>query len=164
MFLCFLFYNMIESLCWQRYLFFVILSLCGRALVRTLMVRWNTMDRKVKLALAAAHMIKPGMGATLAGFILSSLLKIIGPRKSVARKNIELVYPGIPNSERDKLVAESYDNMVWTFLRFTALRKRFLTGLRRWRARNILTALLKKDAALSASLPILVIGSLVPPG
>lgn len=85
------------------------------------MVRWNTMDRKVKLALAAAHMIKPGMGATLAGFILSSLLKIIGPRKSVARKNIELVYPGIPNSERDKLVAESYDNMVWTGLELLAL-------------------------------------------
>lgn len=76
---------------------------------------------KVRLSLAAAHAIKPGLRANTLASVMIFILRAIGPRRSVAEKNIELVFPGIAREERDRIVRESYENMVWTGIELLAL-------------------------------------------
>lgn len=81
------------------------------------------MDWRIRTLLKIADWVEPGAKANfIAGTVLPPL-KLIGPRKAMARKNIELVFPGISERERERLVSESYDSMVWTGIELLALHK-----------------------------------------
>ncbi|MEG1800082.1 MAG: hypothetical protein RR214_07850, partial [Synergistaceae bacterium] len=79
------------------------------------------LDWKVRLSLAAAHAIKPGWRANTLASVMIFILRTVGPRKAVAEKNVELVFPGISREDRDRIVRESYENMVWTGIELLAL-------------------------------------------
>lgn len=81
------------------------------------------MNWKVKLFLKFAHLIKPGRRANILAALFIWLIKFIGPRKKVARENVEIVFPGISEEEREKIVAESYESMIWTGIELLALHK-----------------------------------------
>jgi KDO2-lipid IV(A) lauroyltransferase len=72
------------------------------------------MDRRVKALLAFARTIKPGWHADIVAKPLLAAMKTARPRRLVAEKNIDLVFPGISRPEKNKLLAQSYDNMVWS--------------------------------------------------
>ncbi|NLV82516.1 MAG: lysophospholipid acyltransferase family protein [Synergistaceae bacterium] len=81
------------------------------------------MNWKVTVSLKLAHLIKPGWRANSLAALLIWLIKLIGPRKKVARENIEIAFPGITKENRDKLVAQSYESMIWTGIELLALHK-----------------------------------------
>lgn len=71
--------------------------------------------------LKVTDLIKPGNTALFLARFFCWVLKTVGPRKEVAKKNIELVFPGISDDKRDEILAKSYENMVWTGIEFLAL-------------------------------------------
>ncbi|MEG1641723.1 MAG: lysophospholipid acyltransferase family protein [Synergistaceae bacterium] len=81
------------------------------------------MNWKVRQALNFAHTIKPGLWTTLLADVLTSTLKVIAPRKKVALSNMDIVFPKMPKEEKEAMLRESYDNMVWTGLELLSLHK-----------------------------------------
>lgn len=81
------------------------------------------MNWKVKLSLKIAHLIKPGWRANFIAALLIFLIKLIDPRKKVARENIRLVFPNISKEEEEKILSESYESMVWTGIELLALHR-----------------------------------------
>lgn len=57
--------------------------------------------------------VPAGARTCLAGAIIP-ILKLIGVRKDVARRNIMLCLPEKGKKEREKILAESYESMIWT--------------------------------------------------
>lgn len=72
------------------------------------------MDWKVRAALAFARWIKPGFRAGLVAEPLLAILRMVHPRRDIAEKNMEIVFPGISAGEKRRLLRESYENMIWT--------------------------------------------------
>lgn len=72
------------------------------------------MDWKLKFFIGFAKMIRPGWRANTLFYLLFIPLKLIAPRKRVAQKNIELVFPYKSDAERRKMLDGSYRSMVWT--------------------------------------------------
>lgn len=64
--------------------------------------------------MAFAESIRPGWRAKLLAGTLIPLVKILGIRKDVARRNIMLCFPEKEKAEREKILAESYESMIWT--------------------------------------------------
>lgn len=81
------------------------------------------MDKKVKAFISFAHLIQPGRRASALAVPLAALLKIAGPRRDVARRNIMLCFPELSKKERSKLLAESYESMIWTGVEMLAWQK-----------------------------------------
>ena len=71
-------------------------------------------DYQVRAFMAFARSIRPGWRADLLAGALISPLKLIGVRKEVARRNITLCFPEKDKAEREKILAESYESMIWT--------------------------------------------------
>lgn len=64
--------------------------------------------------MAFAESIRPGWRANLLAGAIIPLLKLVGVRKDVARRNIMLCLPEKGKKEREKILAESYESMIWT--------------------------------------------------
>lgn len=64
--------------------------------------------------MAFARSIRPGWRANLLAGAFIPLLRLIGVRKDVARRNIMLCFPEKEKAEREKILAESYESMIWT--------------------------------------------------
>ncbi len=71
-------------------------------------------DYQVRAFMAFARSIRPGWRANLLAGALISPLKLIGVRKDVARRNIMLWFPEKDKAEREKILSESYESMIWT--------------------------------------------------
>lgn len=67
--------------------------------------------------------IQPGWSANAAAATFLAILKTIKPRADVARQNIAIAFPGKSQQEREKILSESYENMIWTGLEFFAWQK-----------------------------------------
>lgn len=72
------------------------------------------MDWKIKAILAFARQIKPGWRANALASSLLLPLKLIKPRKEVALKNICIAFPELSREEKEKILMESYYNIIWT--------------------------------------------------
>ncbi|MGE4486545.1 MAG: lysophospholipid acyltransferase family protein [Synergistaceae bacterium] len=59
-------------------------------------------------------MIRPGWRATALFYLLFIPVRFIAPRKKVAQKNIELVFPDKTDAEKKKMLDGSYRSMIWT--------------------------------------------------
>jgi KDO2-lipid IV(A) lauroyltransferase len=81
------------------------------------------MDWKVKLFLSFAKMIRPGWRANALFYFLFIPLRLIAPRKMVAQKNIELVFPDKTAEEKTKMLDESYRSMIWTGIEMLSWQK-----------------------------------------
>jgi len=88
-----------------------------------MLIRRLLMDWKIKAFIKFAEMIKPGWRANCLANVLLLPLKLIGPRRKVAEKNIELVFPEKTPAERKRILYKSYDNMVWTGIEMLAWQK-----------------------------------------
>lgn len=64
--------------------------------------------------MAFARAIRPGWRAKALALPLIALLKLTGVRKDIARRNIMYCFPEMGRAEREKILAESYENMIWT--------------------------------------------------
>lgn len=51
------------------------------------------------------------------------LLRLAGPRRATARKNLNIVLPGASKEEIERLVNETYAHLVWVGVEFLALRR-----------------------------------------
>lgn len=71
-------------------------------------------DMQVRAFMAFARSIRPGWRAKALALPLIALVKLLGIRKDVARRNIMLCFPEKSRAEREKILAESYENMIWT--------------------------------------------------
>ena len=78
------------------------------------------MNWKVNVCLKFAKTIQPGWRANLLASFLLNPLKLIAPRRTVAEKNIALVFPEKTEEERKKILYESYDSMIWTGIEMLA--------------------------------------------
>jgi len=81
------------------------------------------MNWKIKFFINFAKTIKPGWRANLLANALLLPLKIIGPRRTVAKKNIKLAFPEKTPSEQRHILYKSYENMVWTGIEMLAWQK-----------------------------------------
>lgn len=68
-------------------------------------------------------MIQPGWRANLLFGFFARALKLVGPRRAVAMKNTEIVFPDKTLTERKKIVDDSYDCMIWTGLEVMAMQR-----------------------------------------
>ena len=64
--------------------------------------------------MAFAGSIRPGWRANALAGLLIFIIKALGIRKKVARRNIEICFPGKTRREREDILSESYSSMVWT--------------------------------------------------
>lgn len=71
-------------------------------------------DKEVRAFMAFARSIHPGWRANLLAKVCIALVKIIGPRKDIARRNIMLCFPEKTKTEREKILSDSYESMIWT--------------------------------------------------
>ena len=71
-------------------------------------------DMQVRAFMAFARSIRPGWRAKALALPLIALVKLLGIRKDVARRNIMLCFPEKSRAERERILAESYENMIWT--------------------------------------------------
>ena len=71
-------------------------------------------DMQVRAFMAFARSIRPGWRAKALALPLIALIKLLGIRKDVARRNIMLCFPEKSRAERERILAESYENMIWT--------------------------------------------------
>lgn len=78
---------------------------------------------KVRACMAFAKSIRPGWRANALAGLLIFILKLLGIRKKVALENIALCLPEKTRGEREKIVAESYESMVWTGVEMLAWQK-----------------------------------------
>ncbi|KEJ91212.1 lysophospholipid acyltransferase family protein [Synergistes jonesii] len=69
---------------------------------------------KVRACMAFAKSIRPGWRADALAGLLIFILKLLGVRKKIALDNIALCLPEKTCEERRKILAESYESMVWT--------------------------------------------------
>lgn len=72
------------------------------------------MDWKVKTVIALAKQIRPGWRANTLAACLRLPCNIFQPRGDVARKNIDIIFPGLSAAEKKKILMESYENMILT--------------------------------------------------
>lgn len=70
-----------------------------------------------------AKSIKPGFRANALALPLLALLKVWKPRKDIALKNIEMVFPEMSAAERNEILEKSYRNLIWTGTEFLALQR-----------------------------------------
>jgi KDO2-lipid IV(A) lauroyltransferase len=75
------------------------------------------------LANVFSKLLRPGASARILAVILSGLLKAIGPRRAVARKNLSIALPEAPPREIKRLVNETYCHMVWVAEEFLVLQR-----------------------------------------
>jgi KDO2-lipid IV(A) lauroyltransferase len=61
--------------------------------------------------------------AAFIAFFLCGLLRIAGPRRSVAERNLEIALPEAPPDERRRMLKGTYDHLVWTGIEFIALQR-----------------------------------------
>ena len=78
------------------------------------------MDRRIKLFISFAKKIKPGWRATALFYFLFIPLRLISPRKKVAQKNIDIVFPNISKKEKNQILNDSYKSMIWTGIEMLA--------------------------------------------
>ena len=71
-------------------------------------------EYQVRAFMAFAKSIRPGWRANALAGTAISLLKASGVRKDTARRNIALCFPEKSRAERDKILDESYESMIWT--------------------------------------------------
>ncbi len=64
------------------------------------------MDRKLRFFMSFAKMIRPGWRATALFYLLFIPVRFIAPRKKVAQKNIELVFPDKTDEEKRKCLMD----------------------------------------------------------
>ena len=81
------------------------------------------MNWKVKAFLGFAKTVKPGWRANSLFAVLSGALKAAGPRRGVAMKNAQIVFPGKSEAERKAIIDESYDSMIWTGLEVMSMQR-----------------------------------------
>lgn len=72
------------------------------------------MDRKVKLFIRFAKMLRPGWRAMALFYFFFIPLRLLSPRKKVAMKNIEIVFPDKTPEEKKEILDSSYRSMIWT--------------------------------------------------
>jgi KDO2-lipid IV(A) lauroyltransferase len=70
-----------------------------------------------------SRLLRPGARAGCAAAVLSSILKIIGPRRRVAGKNLNIVLPGEPREKIKRLVNETYNHLTWVGIEFIVLQR-----------------------------------------
>ncbi|MDR0648199.1 MAG: lysophospholipid acyltransferase family protein [Synergistaceae bacterium] len=75
------------------------------------------------LARALAGALRPGASSRLTAAVLTPLLKLAGPRRATARKNLSIALPEAPPEEIERLVSETYAHIVWTGTEFLALQR-----------------------------------------
>lgn len=81
------------------------------------------MNWKVRSVEILARLLRPGFSSEAAAALLCAPLKLAAPRKKVALDNIARALPESTPEERGKIVAQTYEHMVWTAIEFTALQK-----------------------------------------
>ena len=81
------------------------------------------MDWKTKAFIGFAKKIKPGWRADSLFRLLAGAIKLAGPRRAVAMKNAQLVFPRKTAAECRKIVDESYDSMIWTGVEALAMQR-----------------------------------------
>lgn len=59
-------------------------------------------------------MITPGWRANTLAAAFGVPVKLVKPRSRVALRNMDIVFPGISREEKKKILAESYENIIWT--------------------------------------------------
>lgn len=89
------------------------------------------MDWKVKAFLNFAKKIKPGWRTSLLFSLILVPLELIGPRRTVAKKNIALVFPEKSPKEKQLILAQSYENIVRTGIETLAW-QRDLSLINKW--------------------------------
>lgn len=72
------------------------------------------MSRMVDAALSALKAIKPGRRAAALVRFAAGCAELTQPRRSVAEKNLELVFPGISKERKAQLLKECYESLAWT--------------------------------------------------
>lgn len=72
------------------------------------------MSRMVDAALSALKAIKPGRRAAALVRFAAGCAELAQPRRSVAEKNLELVFPGISKERKAQLLKECYESLAWT--------------------------------------------------
>lgn len=83
----------------------------------------RSVEYGVRAFMAFARTIRPGFRANLLAKPLIALIKTLGIRKDVARRNIMFCFPEKSRAERAKILSESYENMIWTGVELLAWQK-----------------------------------------
>ncbi len=78
------------------------------------------MDWRLKFFLAFSKKIKPGWRANTLFYLLFIPVRLLAPRKKVAEKNIELVFPDKTKEEKKNILDGSYRSMIWTGIEMLA--------------------------------------------
>jgi KDO2-lipid IV(A) lauroyltransferase len=73
------------------------------------------------LARAFSRVLRPGASSRLTAAILTSLLRLAGPRRAVAQENLSKALPEAPPEEIKRLIGETYAHIIWTGTEFLAL-------------------------------------------
>ena len=81
------------------------------------------MNWKTKAFIGFAKMVRPGWRANALFGFFSGALKAAGPRRGVAMKNAEIVFPDKTADERKRIVDESYESMIWTGLEVMSMQR-----------------------------------------
>ena len=66
---------------------------------------------------------REGLTAKLAVEFFCILAGIAGPRRDIARRNLEFVFPSKPKFKREQIMKESYKNLLWSFFEYAAWQK-----------------------------------------
>lgn len=66
---------------------------------------------------------REGPTAKLAVEFFCMLAGIAGPRRDIARRNLEFIFPSKPKFKREQILKESYKNLLWSFFEYAAWQK-----------------------------------------
>ena len=81
------------------------------------------MTWKTSLVNLFAHVLRPGWRAAALAAPLSALLRLVGPRSAIAKKNLEIALPDATPAERARVLRGTYDHMVWMGLEAIMLQR-----------------------------------------
>ena len=81
------------------------------------------MSWKTACISALSKLLRPGFSSAAAAAFLLPPLKLVAPRKRIAMRNLEIALPDADDAERKKILAQTYDHLVWTGVEFIVLQK-----------------------------------------
>lgn len=72
---------------------------------------------------ALSRLLRPGLSASCAAAFFSGALKLIAPRRDVAERNIRRALPSAGDAEVSRIVAQTYEHLVWTAIESIVLQR-----------------------------------------
>ena len=81
------------------------------------------MGWKSSIVSLMSRLLRPGTSSRCLAAVLSPCLKLAGPRRDIARRNIRFALPEASARDIDELVAAGYEHLVWVGLEMLALQR-----------------------------------------